>query len=155
MPAPRRWPCAAGEVSADVRGQNQSTHEVGALGAGGVGVSVQIHEHGVYETRLYRYDGTIMEEYALADAPYDPVVGDGPLLVQNPVHARAHEDGHEQRGHEQREQKPREHAAEIALLATGAAAVGLRGARTPCSAPLWRGPILRVSITWKSITGSL
>ena len=27
---------------------------------------------GVYETRLYRYDGTIMEEYALADAPYDP-----------------------------------------------------------------------------------
>ena len=29
-------------------------------------------ESGVYETRLYRYDGTIMEEYALADAPYDP-----------------------------------------------------------------------------------
>ncbi|WP_302961950.1 DUF4860 domain-containing protein [uncultured Adlercreutzia sp.] len=27
---------------------------------------------GVYETRLYCYDGTIMEEYALADAPYDP-----------------------------------------------------------------------------------
>lgn len=27
---------------------------------------------GVYETRLYRYDGVIMEEYALADAPYDP-----------------------------------------------------------------------------------
>lgn len=27
---------------------------------------------GVYETRLYLYDGTIMEEYALADAPYDP-----------------------------------------------------------------------------------
>lgn len=27
---------------------------------------------GVYETRLYRYDGTIMEEYALADAPYEP-----------------------------------------------------------------------------------
>lgn len=27
---------------------------------------------GVYETRLYRYNDTIMEEYALADAPYDP-----------------------------------------------------------------------------------
>ena len=27
---------------------------------------------GVYETRLYLYDGMIMEEYALADAPYDP-----------------------------------------------------------------------------------
>ena len=27
---------------------------------------------GVYETRLYSYDGTIMEEYALAEAPYDP-----------------------------------------------------------------------------------
>ncbi|MCI8425582.1 MAG: DUF4860 domain-containing protein [Adlercreutzia sp.] len=27
---------------------------------------------GVYETRIYRYDGTIMEEYALADAAYDP-----------------------------------------------------------------------------------
>ena len=27
---------------------------------------------GVYETRLYRYDGVIMAEYALADAPYDP-----------------------------------------------------------------------------------
>ena len=26
---------------------------------------------GAYETRLYRYDGVIMEEYALADAPYD------------------------------------------------------------------------------------
>lgn len=29
-------------------------------------------DSGVYETRLYRYDDTIMEEYALADAPYDP-----------------------------------------------------------------------------------
>lgn len=29
-------------------------------------------DSGVYETRLYRYDGTIMEEYALANAPYDP-----------------------------------------------------------------------------------
>lgn len=27
---------------------------------------------GVYETRLYRYDGVIMEEYTLADAPYEP-----------------------------------------------------------------------------------
>lgn len=27
---------------------------------------------GVYETRLYRYDGTIMEEYAMEGAPYDP-----------------------------------------------------------------------------------
>ena len=27
---------------------------------------------GVYETRICRYDGTIMEEYALADAAYDP-----------------------------------------------------------------------------------
>ena len=27
---------------------------------------------GVYETRIYRFDDTIMEEYALADAPYDP-----------------------------------------------------------------------------------
>lgn len=29
-------------------------------------------DSGVYETRLYRYDDVIMEEYALADAPYDP-----------------------------------------------------------------------------------
>lgn len=27
---------------------------------------------GAYETRLYRLDGVIMEEYVLADAPYDP-----------------------------------------------------------------------------------
>lgn len=27
---------------------------------------------GVYETRLYRFDGVIMEEYALEGAPYDP-----------------------------------------------------------------------------------
>lgn len=36
---------------------------------------------GVYETRLYRYDGVIMEEYALADAPYDPVEGHGHRAV--------------------------------------------------------------------------
>lgn len=36
---------------------------------------------GVYETRLYRYDGVIMEEYALADAPYDPAQGHGHRAV--------------------------------------------------------------------------
>lgn len=29
-------------------------------------------ESGTYETRIYRVDGVIMQEYAVADAPYDP-----------------------------------------------------------------------------------
>ena len=46
---------------------------------------------GVYETRLYRYDGTIMEEYALADAPYDPLKATA--IVDSSVFAFSYEDG--------------------------------------------------------------
>ena len=45
---------------------------------------------GVYETRLYRYDGTIMEEYALADAPYDPLKATA--IVDSSVFAFSYED---------------------------------------------------------------
>lgn len=46
---------------------------------------------GVYETRLYRYDGTIMEEYALADAPYDPQKATA--IVDSSVFSFSYEDG--------------------------------------------------------------
>ena len=46
---------------------------------------------GVYETRLYRYDGTIMEEYALAEAPYDPEKATA--IVDSSVFAFSYEDG--------------------------------------------------------------
>ena len=29
-------------------------------------------DSGTFETRIYAYQGSIVEEYALADAPYDP-----------------------------------------------------------------------------------
>lgn len=46
---------------------------------------------GVFETRLYRYDGTIMEEYALADAPYDPEKA--VAIVKSDTFDFAYEDG--------------------------------------------------------------
>lgn len=46
---------------------------------------------GVYETRLYCYDGTIMEEYALADAPYDPEKATA--IVDSSVFDFTYEDG--------------------------------------------------------------
>ena len=45
---------------------------------------------GVYETRLYSYDGTIMEEYALAEAPYDPEKATA--IVDSSVFAFSYED---------------------------------------------------------------
>ncbi len=46
---------------------------------------------GVYETRIYRYDDVIMEEYALADAPYNP--GKATPLVQASVFDFSYEKG--------------------------------------------------------------
>ena len=46
---------------------------------------------GVYETRLYRYDGVIMEEYTLADAPYEP--GKATPIVRSSVFDFSYRDG--------------------------------------------------------------
>lgn len=46
---------------------------------------------GVYETRLYRYDGMIMEEYALAGAPYEP--GKATAIVRSSVFDFAYQNG--------------------------------------------------------------
>ncbi|WP_180995257.1 DUF4860 domain-containing protein [Raoultibacter timonensis] len=46
-----------------------------AVGSGPEGrslVLVERLESGTYETRIYRYEGSIVEEYALADAAYTP-----------------------------------------------------------------------------------
>ncbi len=46
-----------------------------ALGQGPEGVSlvlIEALESGRYETRIYLYQGTIVEEYSLDQAPYDP-----------------------------------------------------------------------------------
>ena len=46
---------------------------------------------GVYETRLYRCDDTIMEEYALADAPYEPEKATP--IVKSSIFDFSYEDG--------------------------------------------------------------
>lgn len=46
-----------------------------AIGQGPEGVSLVLIEaldSGRYETRIYLYKGTIVEEYSLDQAPYDP-----------------------------------------------------------------------------------
>lgn len=53
---------------------NDETDAVG-VAQGPEGLALVLTEHlgnGTYETRLYAYEGSVVEEYARADAPYTP-----------------------------------------------------------------------------------